>query len=337
MQQARIPPVPSASPSPKIWPAGEGAWQIRLPLPWALTSVNVFVFRRGDDDILLDTGIRTDASLGSLEAALATIDSGWHRIGEVLVSHLHPDHMGGAAEIRRRTGAPVRMPAREAELVKPQGRNRKFFAEAAEFLEQHGMPSHQVATVREQTAKDRGTYERLEVDGILAPGEQVPFDGGTLEAISAPGHSPALLCFYCPEQKILFSTDAILPHVTPNIGLHWFYQDDPLEDYFATLDNLATIEAEEIVPSHGRPFVGHREWIATTRAHHFTRCDSILEVLDGQRLNAFQIAGRIWGEDRSLLDRRFGMAEALAHLQYMGKQSHVMRTETDKIVHWSRT
>ena len=323
-------------PLPKIWPAADGAWQIRLPLPWQLVSVNVFLFRRGDGYLLLDTGIRADESLQSLEASLASVGAGWGSIREILVSHLHPDHIGAAAELRRRCGAPVRMPSAEADLVRPLGPNRKYFAEAAAFLLAHGVPADHVEKMRSAAAGGAHTSERLDVDGGIAGGERIEFDGGTLEAVPAPGHSPAQLCFYCPEQKVLFSTDAILPSITPNIGLQWFYQGNPLGDYFQTLDALHRLDVGQVVPSHGRPFQGHREWIENVRRHHRDRCDSIAEVLDSEPRDAYEVAGQIWGEDRNLLDRRFAMAESLSHLQFMALEGRVRRVLADGVTHWTR-
>ena len=330
-------PLSTQAPAPKVWPVSDGAWQIRLPLPWALTSVNVFLFRTDCGDLLLDTGIRSKESLRSLDAALQSVGSGWSRIAEIVVSHLHPDHIGAAAELRRRTGAPVRMPEIEAELVKPLGPDRKFFAEAAAFLRRHGMPARQVDTLREQAATGSGFSERLVVDGDIKEGERIDFLGGTLEAIAAPGHSPGQLCFFWPERRVLFSTDAILPRVTPNIGVHWFYQNNPLGEYLATLDRLHGLDAERVVPSHGRPFQGHREWIDNTKLHHRRRCDSIVDLLSDEPMDAFEIAGAVWGEDRSLFDRRFGMAESLAHLAYMELEQRVAAVEVDGVTCWTKT
>ena len=323
-------------PPPKIWPAAAGAWQIRLPLPWQLASVNVFLFKRGDGYFLLDSGIRTEESLQSLEVSLATVGADWGSIGEILVSHLHPDHIGAAAELRRRCAAPVRMPLGESDLVRPLGPHRKYFAEAAAFLLDHGVPRVHVEEMRRAAAAGSHTSERIDVDGGIAGGERIEFDGGTLEAVPAPGHSPSQLCFYCREQRVLFSTDAILPAVTPNIGVHWFYQDDPLGDYLQTLSALHQLEVDRVVPSHGRPFQGHREWIENTRQHHRNRCDSIAETLDGEPKHAYAIAGEVWGEERNLLDRRFAMAESLSHLHYMALEGRVSRILVDGVTHWTR-
>ncbi len=314
----------------------EGAWQIRLPLPWELVSVNVFLFRRGDGYLLLDTGIKTHESLLSLQAALHGLDSGWSGIHEILVSHLHPDHVGAAAEIRRRSGAPVRMNALEAELVRPRPTGREFFAEAAEYLRCNGVPGEQIKAMRSQARQTQSGFERLHVDRSLEEGDRISFDGGTLETITVPGHSPAMQCFYCADQRVLFSTDAILPKVTPNIGVHWFYRGDPLGDYIRSLDRLESLDVRLVAPSHGRPFEGHRAWIENTRRHHEARCESILETMGNRTVDAYSIAGEIWGADRNLMDRRFAMAESLAHLEHMARAGRVAKTAIKGIDHWNR-
>ncbi len=328
--------LPPRMPAPKVWPVADGAWQVRLPLPWDLVSVNAFLFRRGRGLVLLDTGIRSDESLDSLEAALRSLGASWRDITEILVSHLHPDHVGAAAEIRRRSGAPVRMPALEAELVKPLGPMRQYFGETAAFLGYHGMPVERVETMRRQSEAGKGAFERLVVDGVITPGERVAFEGGSLEAVAAPGHSPALVCFHWPDRRVLFSTDAILPRVTPHIGVHWFYQGDPLGDYLQSLERLERLDIDRVVPSHGRPFEGHREWIRNTRSHHRRRCQTILDAIDSAPRNAYEIAGTVWGEDRSLLDRRFAMSESLSHLEYMALGRSVEKVEIDGIARWQR-
>lgn len=324
-------------PTPKVWPVADSAWQIRLPLPWALTSVNVFVFRRQSEYLLLDCGIRWDESLLSLEAALVHVGADWTSISEILVSHLHPDHVGAAAEIRRRSSAPVRMPATEAQLVRPLGPDREFFDEAALFLRRNGVPCKQVERMRRDALAGQNGYERLIVNGHIDNGELIAFDGGTLEAVPAPGHSPAQVCFYCEQQRVLWSSDAILPRVTPNIGVHWFYRGDPLGDYMGTLDRLEKLDVNLVVPSHGKPFVGHREWIEGTRRHHVRRCETILEAMAGNPVDAYRIAGRVWGDDRSSFDRRAALSEALAHLEYMARYQRVERVDIDGVAHWRRT
>lgn len=326
--------MPSAHPSAKVWPAGQGAWQIRLPLPWALNSVNVFLFRQSDGYLLLDAGLKTEQSLLSLEAALDSLNLDWRVIARIVISHMHPDHVGAAAEIRRRSGAPIRMHPLEAEMVKPRDPDQRFFARAESYMQAHGVPQTDIDAMREEASGVSASMERFLADETIEGGDTIAFAGGTLRAVMAPGHSPAMLCFHCPEQRLLFSTDAILERTTPNIGVHWFYRGNPLGEYFNSLRTLELLDIDKVLPSHGRPFEGHREWIAGVRGHHRKRCGQILAALQGRPLHAYDIAGIVWGEERPAASRRFAMAEALAHLEYMSREGRVERRTQNGVTLW---
>ena len=82
------------------------------------------------------------------------------------------------------------MPAIEAELAKPLGPNRRFFAEAAEFLRQNGVPSDHVDTLRREATASAGTFERLVVDGTIDQGERIKFEGGRLSRFPLQGIPP---------------------------------------------------------------------------------------------------------------------------------------------------
>ena len=322
--------------TPKLWPVTNGAWQIRLPLPWELTSVNIFLFQRKEDYMLLDTGICTEESLLSLELSLQSLGLSWDSIGEILISHLHPDHLGAAAEIRKRSGAPIRMNPRESGYVQPLRPDQQFFQETGSFLVKHGFPRSDIDTLRNQALKTTEIVERFVSDGDLLPGERLPFHGGTLETILAPGHSPGQLCFHYPKERVLYSMDAILPHTTPNIGLHWFYPSNALKDYFETLNTLEQLDIDLIIPSHGRPFQGHRAWIKKTREHHFKRCEKIYARISDKPLNGYEVSELIWPRDLNLSNRRFALAEALAHLEYMAQLERIKIRSVDGITCWMK-
>lgn len=317
-----------------MWPTGEGAWQIRLPLPWALSSVNVFLFRQPDGYLLLDAGLKTEESLLALEASLASLNLDWRVIARILISHMHPDHVGAAAEIRRRSGAPIRMHPVEAEMVKPRAPGRRFFDRAESYMHAHGVPQTDIDAMREEASGVSERMERFLADEPIEDGDTIAFSGGTLRAVMAPGHSPAMLCFHCPEQRLLFSTDAILERTTPNIGVHWFYQGNPLGEYFNSLRALELLDIDKVLPSHGRPFTGHREWIAGVRSHHLKRCNQILAAVRGRPLHAYDIAGVVWGQERPAASRRFAMAEALAHLEYMSREGRVEQQTQNNVTLW---
>ncbi len=55
--------------------------------------VSAYVLARGDQVAIVDTGTAGNAE--RIEAALAALDAGWGDVDHVVLTHLHPDHVGG--------------------------------------------------------------------------------------------------------------------------------------------------------------------------------------------------------------------------------------------------
>ncbi len=235
-------PAAEESPAPAIEPVAEGVWLVRLPLPWPLAIVNVYLLEQQDGLLLIDCGVKTDESLGVLSQALAILGRTFQDIRQIVVTHMHADHVGAAAELRQRSGAPVLMERTEAKLIAPREPGEQFFVKAERYMREHGVPEELIGRLREMSRKASGVSERLVADGYLDDGDTLPYRGGALEAMVTPGHSPGLLSFLCREQRLLFSSDVILSGITPNIGVHPFYDDNPLDDYLRSLDRLHELD-----------------------------------------------------------------------------------------------
>ena len=320
--------------APLVEKAAEDIWLIRLPLPWPLAIVNVFLLRREDGYVLIDTGLKTEDSLSALEEALGELGLQWSSIQEIVISHMHPDHVGAAAEIRRRSGAPVRMHPVEAALVAPRD-GSDFFVKTEAYLSENGVPEEHIVRMKKGARAVANDMERFVPDLEINEGDELSYEGGRFEVLVTPGHSPALLSFYNADARVLISTDALLERITPHIGVHPFYGGDPLSEYLESLGRLGGLAVERILPSHGNPFGGHAERIEAVEQHHARRLDKIHGVVEGDELHAYAVAGVVWGEDRSLIDRRFAMAEALSHLEYLRRNGRVERSQPDGVAYWS--
>jgi glyoxylase-like metal-dependent hydrolase (beta-lactamase superfamily II) len=319
----------------RVHKLGRGAWLIRLPLPWKrLPTVNAFLFRQSDGWLLLDCGLNTDETFAAFDEAFAQIGLGWTAVRRILVSHMHPDHVGGAARARRLSGAPVWMQPDEARWVSPRNPAEAFFAATEKYLLSHGVPSDAVEQMKQEARSTAESMERFLPDETLDEGDAFDYEGGRLEAVSAPGHSLALLCFLDSANRTLYSTDAILEKITPNIGVHPFSSANPLGEYFDSLAKLETLDVDRVAPSHGDPFGGHRDWIVSTRRHHRERCDQLAQLAAGPPRPAFDIAREHWGPNRSAGQLRFAMAEALAHLEFLARTGRAAKSEVDGVIRW---
>ncbi len=335
-QESALDRSPSGkNPAVAIEPVAKGVWLVRLPLPWPLAIVNIYLLEQQDGLLLIDCGVKTDKSLDVLSQALATLGKTFQDIRQIVVTHMHADHVGAASELRQRSKAPVLMERSEAKLIAPREPGEEFFGKAERYMREHGVPEELIGRLREMSRKASGVSERLVADGYIDEGDKLPYSHGTLEAMVTPGHSPGLLSFRCRQQRLLFSSDVILNGITPNIGVHPFYGDDPLGDYFRSLDRLHELDISLVLPSHGDPFRGHREWITETRGHHDERLRRVRAAAEGGEHTAFELVPRIWRQKLSLIDQRLAMAEALSHLQFLHNRGDLVSVRRDGRVLWA--
>lgn len=131
-------------------------------------GTNTYLVGTGRERILLDTGDGRLEYLPILEQALA--HAGDVVIQEIVLTHGHPDHIGGAASVMERHGT-VRIAKMGHEPF-----------DAPYSLELHE----------------------------LADGDVVETEGATLRAMHTPGHAPDHLCFVLEEERAIFTGDNVL-------------------------------------------------------------------------------------------------------------------------------
>jgi glyoxylase-like metal-dependent hydrolase (beta-lactamase superfamily II) len=91
-----------------------GLWRVPT-VPWDL--INSFLVRAEDGSLtLVDTGLKTAPA--RIVAALAEIGSDPSDVTTIVLTHAHPDHAGGAAELARRTGRGITVHPDDAEYVR---------------------------------------------------------------------------------------------------------------------------------------------------------------------------------------------------------------------------
>jgi glyoxylase-like metal-dependent hydrolase (beta-lactamase superfamily II) len=82
-------PATTTAPPPDVEPA-----QIERV---SLGFVSAFVFARAGEATVVDTGV--SGSEGQIEAGLTALGLGWGDVGHVVLTHLHPDHVGSLTAV----------------------------------------------------------------------------------------------------------------------------------------------------------------------------------------------------------------------------------------------
>ena len=191
-------------------------------------GTNTYLVGTGKKRLLLDTGSGLEAYMPVLEEALARV--GCDGLEGIVLTHAHPDHIGGVDQVRAHFGEmPVykRPWPGETGLAGPGG----------------GVSPISVSE------PDRQAHCRLE---HIDHGDVVETEGARLRAVYTPGHAPDHLCFVLEQEQNLFSGDNVLGVGTTVIP----GGSGDLGDYMASLDRLLAEAPRQIYPAHG-PRIEH--------------------------------------------------------------------------------
>ena len=122
--------------------------------------------------------------------------------------------------------------------------------EMKQFMAMVDMPEREIRKVRNRFASFRELADPLNNVLLMEDGDEFIGDGYHLRIIHTPGHSPGACCLYESQQKILFSGDHIIKHITPNpfIEINRNHLRDPhyqsLKVYLQSLDKLMGLDVE---------------------------------------------------------------------------------------------
>lgn len=314
----------------------DGIFWVRMPLPFKLDHINLWLLADQDEDgacwTIVDTGYGVSATHELWEKHFAATMAGG-RVRRIIVTHYHPDHVGCAAWLHERTGAPVWMTAAEYLSAHAAAEDVAGFDRdnSARLFMAHGLGRVRPDFAEAQKAR-AGAYKR----GVpTVPRQYVRImDGDVLRigardwrVITAFGHAPEHATLFAADGSILISGDQVLPRITTNVGV-WGNQPeaDPLRLFLDGMDRFAGLPADTLVlPSHDRVFVGLHERIAELREHHAQRLAQLEQALDTPKCAAdvLPVLFKRQLDDHQLV---FAIGEAIAHLHYLWKAGRAART-----------
>jgi glyoxylase-like metal-dependent hydrolase (beta-lactamase superfamily II) len=195
-----------------------------------LSSNNILLFDGDDEATLIDSGYVGHAAqtVELVKSALAG-----RRLVRLINTHSHSDHIGGNAALQRAFGCKIFIPAGIEEHIRNWDENALLLSLAAQ----------------------RG--DRFRHDGVVRPCDTLRMGGLDWQAHAAPGHDMDALVFHSPEAKLLISGDALWENGFGIIFGELLGKSDDggaLQATRATLDMLARLPVDIVIPGHGRPF-----------------------------------------------------------------------------------
>ncbi|WIE66244.1 MBL fold metallo-hydrolase [Curtobacterium sp. MCLR17_036] len=296
-----ISPVQAAALRDRVLPPVEevrpGIWTLAVPFRSGVVDATLVYVVEGTDGSLavIDPGWSADGDLDALDGALAAVGRSVDEVSLVAVTHLHADHLGAAAAIRRRTGARVAMHGLEVEGLR---RERSDAAANDADVATWGLPGHLRAGVVAAWGSGRriglGSAEEPFADLLLADADELPIPGRSIRTLWTPGHTAGHVCFVDEVDGLLFTGDHVLPRINSGIGLGGRTVTNPLGDYLASLALLEPYADLEVCPGHEyrfRDVVSRARVLARHREERSRHVAAALDALD--RPTVYEVAARV--------------------------------------------
>ena len=326
------PPVPG-----EVKAVAPGILWVRIPLPFRLNHVNVYLMEDGDGWAILDTGIGNDETRTTWEVLVRGPLRG-RRLTRLIVTHFHPDHIGLAGWLCERFDLPL-LTSQTSYLgclnisLSPGALDAKPYRD---FYLQHGLSpdvTAQVATRGHDYLKM--VHNLPPVFMRLVDGDTIVIGDRTFSVLTGDGHAPEQVMLYCAKEQLFLAADQVLAKITPNVSVWAVDPDgDPLGLYLRSLGELKAALPDDVLvlPGHQLPFHGLHRRASQLISHHEDRCCMIAEACRVAPKSAAELVPIIFPRVLDPHQMSFAFSEVQAHINYMLRIGRLRWSESKEAI-----
>lgn len=211
---------------------------LRTPTIPPATHTNCFLIG-GDEVVVIDPGSPYAEEQARLDAVVERFLAQGRKVREIIITHLHPDHIGGVEHLAKKFNLPVA--------------THRLTAEA----------------INGEVKVDR----LIEDDGVIELSEQATGLTWRLRALWTPGHAQGHLSFYEQRTGTLITGDCVVGFGTVVIAP----PEGNMKDYLASLRRyLGLPRLTALMPGHGPVLADARGKIEEYIAHRLAREEMIV-------------------------------------------------------------
>jgi glyoxylase-like metal-dependent hydrolase (beta-lactamase superfamily II) len=313
-----------------------GVKWIRMGLPFALDHINLWLLR---DELegqagwtVVDCCVSRDEARAQWEQIFAGELDGLP-ILRVIVTHMHPDHIGLAHWLCERWNAPLWISATDYNTASLSIRGSTGFGgkNSADFFASHGLTN----TSYLEQIRNRSNYYAGLVPAVpdsfhrIMDGQTIRIGSREWTCISGYGHAPEHIALSSSEEGLLISGDMVLPRISTNVSVYDVEpESNPLTLFLESIDKFKALDAQTLVlPSHGKPFRGLHTRIHQLHAHHRDRLMEVMQACAASPCSGSDILPVMFKRPLDLHQTTFALGEAVAHLHTLWFEGKLRRVK----------
>jgi glyoxylase-like metal-dependent hydrolase (beta-lactamase superfamily II) len=313
--------------SEEITEVAPGILRLQLPIQFTgLGHVNCYALEDDRGFALVDPGLPGAQSWDGLIDRLGRADIPLARVHTVVITHSHPDHFGGAARLRDETGADI-LTHRSFKLWWEEAFDGldDTPSDALDMPEDWARPTPWGGEFRppsdgamnDMRAEMRSNLHTPRPTRRVVDSEVVTLARREWVSLHTPGHTPDHLCLFDPVNGVVLSGDHVLPTITPHIGGIGGFTEDPLAEFFASLERMTSLPGVTVaLPAHGHPFHDLGKRVTEIEEHHIDRLGRLRTASEElgrpapvHELMEHLFSPRAWGS--------MAESETYAHLEHL--------------------
>ena len=315
-----------------------GVLWVRMRLPFQLNHINLWVLEDGDGWTIVDTGLRDEQTADAWKQLFAGALSG-RPVKRVIVTHLHPDHVGLAGWLVRRFDVALWMSRTDylmcRNLVADTGQEAP--EEGTRFYRAAGFPDDILEGYRTRFGQfGRGVYRLPNSYRRIQEGDRIEIGDRVWEIVVGRGHAPEHACLWCERDGLFISGDQILPRISSNVSVFPTEPEgNPLQDWLDSCVKLKAIVPDDalVFPAHNEPFRGAPQRLQELIDMHEVNMEKLI-ALCAEPKRAVDCFPALFRSRITSGNYLMATGESLAHLNCLRARGGLVRHADKDGVDW---